>query len=279
MKKPIVFSLVREQSLFMTVIMGLLTFLSVLTLGIALSIGTGVIRWNAQWNHFATIQVTDSKNIEATAKIIETNRDKMKSVRKISTDEMNKLMRPWIANGGNALQNYLPTMWEIEFKSSDEMAHVQSAVKKNARFLSHASALKTSTSAGWKMIGISVLVLILALGAIGVSISYIARNTAMLHKRELEILTQVGASDGFVARQMQIIVAKITTLAALCGFVAATPVLLLILSAAHSARVGLMAMLNLNTLGWWMLVALPVAIVVFAIFVTRRTTLNILKDS
>lgn len=279
MKKPTVFSLVREQSVFMTTIMGLLTFLSVLTLGVALSIGTGVIRWNNQWNNFATIQVTDTKNVDQTAKIINDNREKMKSVRRISDDEMSDLMRPWISNGGAALKNYLPTMWEIEFKSSDDMAHVQSAVEKNARFLSHASALKTSTSAGWKMIGISALVLILALGAIGVSISYIARNTAMLHRRELEILTQIGASDGFVARQMQIIVAKITTLATICGFVTAMPVLLLILSTAHSARVGLLAMLGLNAFGWWLLVALPIAIIAFAIFVTRRTTLNILKAS
>lgn len=279
MKKPTVFSLVREQSVFMTTIMGLLTFLSVLTLGVALSIGTGVIRWNNQWNNFATIQVTDTKNVDQTAKIINDNREKMKSVRRISDDEMADLMRPWISNGGAALKNYMPTMWEIEFKSSDDMAHVKSAVEKNARFLSHASALKTSTSAGWKMIGISALVLILALGAIGVSISYIARNTAMLHRRELEILTQIGASDGFVARQMQIIVAKITTLATICGFVTAMPVLLLILSTAHSARVGLLAMLGLNAFGWWMLVALPIAIIAFAIFVTRRTTLNILKAS
>lgn len=278
MKKPTVFSLVREQSVFMTTIMGLLTFLSVLALGIALSIGTGVIRWNAQWDNFATVQVTDSKNIDTAAKIIEENRDKMKSVRRISNDEMADLMRPWISNGGAALKNYLPTMWEIEFKNSDDMTSVQKSIATNARFLPHASALKTSTSAGWKMIGISVLVLALALGAIGVSISYIARNTAMLHRRELEILTQIGASDSFVARQMQIIVAKITALAAICGFTAAAPVLLLILSAAHSARVGLMAMLGLGAFGWWTLFFMPILIVIFAVFVTRSTTLNILKS-
>lgn len=277
MKKPTVFSLVREQSMFMTTIMGLLTFLSVLALGIALSIGTGVIRWNAQWDNTATIQVTDTKNVDTTAKIIESNRDKTKSIRRISDDEMADLMRPWISNGGAALKNYMPTMWEIEFKSAQDMESVQKTIGKNARFLTHASALKSSTSAGWKMIGISMLVLALALGAIGVSISYIARNTAMLHRRELEILTQIGASDAFVARQMQIIVAKITTLAAICGFVAATPVLTLILWTAHSARVGLMAMIGLSGMGWWLLVALPVTIVIFAIFVTRRTTLNILK--
>ncbi|MBQ3039794.1 MAG: hypothetical protein IJD41_04530 [Alphaproteobacteria bacterium] len=277
MKKPTVFSLVREQSMFMTTIMGLLTFLSVLALGIAISIGTGVVRWNAQWDNTATVQVTNTKNIDATAKIIEDNRDKTKSIRRISDDEMADLMRPWISNGGAALKNYLPTMWEIEFKSAQDMASVQKAIDKNARFLTHASALKNSTSAGWKMIGISVLVLALTLGAIGISISYIARNTAMLHRRELEILTQIGASDAFVAHQMQIIVAKITSLAAICGFAGAVPVLMLVLWAARSARVGLMAMLGLSGFGWWTLVALPILIVVFAIFVTRRTTLNILK--
>lgn len=277
MEKPTVFSLVREQSVFMTTIMGLLTFLSVLALGIAISIGTGVIRWNAQWDNTATIQVTNPKNIDTTAKIIEDNRDKTKSIRRISDDEMADLMRPWISNGGAALKNYLPTMWEIEFKSAQDMTSVQKAIDKNARFLTHASALKNSTSAGWKMIGISVLVLALTLGAIGVSISYIARNTAMLHRRELEILTQIGASDAFVARQMQIIVAKITSLAAVCGFAGAVPVLMLVLWAARSARVGLMAMLGLSGFGWWTLVALPILIVVFAIFVTRHTTLNILK--
>ncbi len=49
MKRTTVFSLVREQSVFMTAIMGLLTFLAVMALGIAIAIGTGVSRWNTQW--------------------------------------------------------------------------------------------------------------------------------------------------------------------------------------------------------------------------------------
>lgn len=279
MRKPLVFSLVREQSFFMTIIMGILTFLSVLALGIALSIGTGVLRWNNQWDLFATIQVTDSKNIDTTQKLINENQDKIKSVNEISTQEMNELMKPWISSGGNALKNYMPKMWEIQFNSAKDLESMQPILSKNARFLTHASTLKNSTSAGWKMIMISVLVLGIILGTISISISYIARNTAMLHKRELEILTQVGASDNFVAHQMQIIVAKITGLAAACGTIAALPVLLLILSTAHSARVGLMAMLGLSKFGWGAIIILPIIITIFAIFITKKTTLDILKHS
>ena len=268
----------REQSMFMTAIMSLLTFLSVLALGIALSIGTGVMRWNSQWELFATVQVTNPENADKTKKIITDNSNKIQTINEISTEQMTDLMSPWIS-GGSVLKNYLPKMWEIEFKSTEDMKTVGEQLSKNARFLTHASALKSSTGAGWKMILMSSFILILTLGAIGVCISYIARNTAMLHRRELEILNQIGASDNFVAHQMQIIVAKISTTAAAIGFIAAVPVLLLIIPTAHSARVGLMAMLGLSGTGWLTLFLLPVAIVAFSIWTTRRTTIKLLQNS
>jgi cell division protein FtsX len=170
-------------------------------------------------------------------------------------------------------------MWEIQFKTESDLQSFGEQINKDARFLTHASALSASTSAGWKMILMSSFILILMLGAIGICISYIAQNTALLHKRELEILNQVGASDNFITRQMQIIVAKISALAATIGFVAAAPILMIIISTAHSARVGLMATMGLSGAGWAILTLLPIAIVVFAISITRKTTLKILKNS
>lgn len=278
MNKPTVFSLVRDQSVFMTIIMSLLTFLSVLTLGVALSIGTGVMRWNANWELFATVQVTDSSKVDTTKKIINDNSNKIKSAHEITTDQMQDMMSPWIS-GGNVLKNYLPKMWEIQFQTKDDLKTVGEQLSKNARFLTHATALKSSTSAGWKMIAMSCLILTLILGAISICISFIARNTALLHRRELEILNQIGASDGFVARQMQIIVGRICLTASTIGFLCAAPILLLIISTAHSARVGLMAMMGLSGGAWLTLIILPVAITVFSIWVTRRTTLKILQEN
>lgn len=278
-KKPIVFSLVQEQSIFMTAIMSLLTFLAVLAFGIALAIGTGVLRWNSQWDLIATVQVMDSKNSEAVQKIINENKEKIAIVNEITTDQMRDLLSPWMSSGGNALENYLPKMYELQFNSTEDLESVKKEVSEYARFLTHAQALKSSTSAGWKMILISSFVLLLTLGAIGVCISYIAKNTALLHKRELEILNQIGATDSYVARQMQVIIAKICIMAGAAGFIVAAPVLLLILGAAHSARVGLMAMLSISGWGWIMLLLLPIAIIVFAIWITKRTTINILKNN
>ncbi len=277
-KKPVVFSLVHSQSAFMTAIMSLLTFLAVLAFGISLAIGTGVARWNAQWELFATVQVMNSDNGAAVKKIINENRDKMTSVNEISESEMTELMRPWMAGNAGALKNYLPQMYEIKFKSRDDLKTVGDLISPRARFLTHSTALRTSTTAGWYMIMISTLVLIMVLGTITLCVSYIARNTAMLHRRELEILNQIGASDSFVARQMQIIVARISAVAALTGFAAASFVLMMIIGTAHSARVGLMAMIGLSGAGWFAMIGLAVAIVILAIRVTRRTTLKILEN-
>lgn len=278
-KKPTVFSLVRDQSLFMTIIMSLLTFLSVLALGVALSIGTGVIRWNNQWELFATVQVTDPSKSDAAKKIIASNSDKIESATQISTSEMTDLMSPWLSGNNNVLKNYLPQMWEIQFKSPDAMQEFAKQISKSARFLPHADALKSSTSSGMQMILMASLILAMILATIGICISYIARNTAMLHRRELEILNQIGASDNFIARQMQIIVAKISMTATCIGFIVACPIILLVQSAAHSARVGLMATIGLTSGGWITLILLPIAIVIFAIIVTRHTTIKILKNS
>lgn len=277
MKTPLVFSLIRDQSLFMTAIMSLLTFLSVLTLGIALGIGTCVMRWNTQWDLFATVQVMSKDNDAATRKVIDANRDKIVSVTEITKPEMEKLMRPWIS-GGAQLSNYLPTMYELKFKKKSDIESVGQQISDNARLLTHATALKNATSAGWDMIWISGFVLILIIGAIGICISYIARNIALLHRRELEILNQIGAKDSFITGQMQIIVSKICGLAGVIGFAAAVPVLLVIMSAAHGARVGLMAMMGLSTMGWIALILMPVLIIIFAIWITKKTTLSILKN-
>lgn len=277
-QKPVVFSLIKEQSTFMTAIMSVLTFLSVLTLGIALMIGTGALRMNTQWDLYATIQTTDSNDVPKIREVLAKNKNIIKTSTEISSSEMMDLMSPWVS-GGSALEKYLPQMWEVKFASHQDLKSFKTQITPYAKFLTHKNALATPIRAGWYLIIISALVLAIMLGSITVCITYIAHNTAILHKRELEILNQIGASDSFVAKQMQIIVARICTRATLYGFLIAVPFLFLIMSAAKSARVGLMAMVELNWLGWILLILLPVIITMFATYITKHTTKRILANS
>ena len=274
-KNALVFSVVREQSVFMTVVISVLTFLSVLALGIALSIGTGVIRWNMGWEKYATVQIITPDNTMSIKKIFEENANKIESVNEISKSEMERMMKSWVS-GGAKISNYLPQMFEIKLKDAKDMKIIGEKIGGKAKFIPHSAALKNSVSAGWKLVLITVFVMLLMLVSIGVCVSCISRNIAMLHKHELEILNQVGATDNFIAKQMQIIVAKISALACLIGFIIAMPILELILSTAHSARVGLLATLTLSTIDVIILFALPIFIVMFSVYLTKKTTLKLL---
>ena len=86
-KTTLVFSLVHEQSNFMTTVMSILTFLSVLALGIALAVGGSVMRWNNQWERYATVQVANLDNTKTVKKIFETHTDKIEMVKEISKSE------------------------------------------------------------------------------------------------------------------------------------------------------------------------------------------------
>ena len=277
-QKPVVFSIIREQSTFMTAIMSVLAFLSVLTLGIALMIGTGVMRMNSQWDLYATIQTTDANDAQKIREILSKNKNIIESTTEIPNEQMMNLMSPWVSTG-SALQKYLPQMWEVKFATKSDLISVKAEITPYARFLTHNDALKNPIRAGWYLIAIAGLVLLVALGSITVCVSYIAHNTAVLHKRELEILNQIGASDSFVAKQMQIIVARICTRATICGFLIALPFLFLILWTAHTTKTGLLAMIGLNSFDWVLLLLLPVAITFFATHITKNTTKNILKNS
>lgn len=277
-KTQLVFSLVREQSMFMMVIISVLTFLSVLALGIALAVGGSVIRWNNQWDKYATVQIINPDNTNHVKKIFEENANKFSSIQEISKNEMEHMLQPWISSGAR-INRYLPVMYEVKLKNSADMNVIRDKVSAHAKFLTHTSALKTSVNAGWKLVSITTLILILMLVSIGVCISYISRNIAMLHKHELEILNQIGATDNFIARQMQIIVTKISLVACSVGFACALPVILMILATAHSARVGLMATLSLSATSWIMLMLLPILIVIFAVYITKKTTLKIVSEN
>lgn len=274
-KSKLVFSLVHEQSVFMTVVISVLTFLAVLAFGIALSISTGVIRWNNQWEKFATVQITNQDNIKTIKKIFDNNKNRIESVREVSKSEMTNLMKPWISSGAK-LDTYLPQMYEIKLKTVADMKFIKNEISTRAKFLTHTAALQETMNTGWKIVAITTFIFLLMLVSIGVCVSYISRNIAMLHKHELEILNQVGANDKFIANQMQIIVGKISIIACMIGFIAAVPIIWMILGTAHSARVGLLTTLTLSGNDWLALMILPIVIVIFSVYITKKTTIKIL---
>jgi cell division transport system permease protein len=273
-RQPLVFSFVKEQAIFLTALIALLSFLAILALGITIGIGAGVNSWNSKWNTFATIQVLPGGDFDAVQKLAST----AKRANIIPEEEVSKMLRPWLG-GGSTLQQYLPKMIEIEVARKSDLAafEQQAASMPNVRFITHSDGAKNITNAGWQIMSISIIVMLMVLSAISLCISYITRNITLIHKRELEILTQIGASDLFVARQMQTIITKISALAAAIGLIFAVPMILLIISMAAGTRIGLMAQMHIPTAGWVTIALLPIGIIVLTAWLARKTTLKILS--
>lgn len=274
-KQPLVFSFVREQSVFLTALIALLTFLAVLSLGVTIGIGGAVGRWNSRMDTFGTIQVLPGGDFDAAQKLAAG----AKKATVIPDADVAKMLRPWLGSS-DALSAYVPKVLEVEFKDKAQLRAFADKANglSNTRFVSYSDGAKNITAAGWQIMVISTFVMLLVLAAIGLCISYITRNITMIHKRELEILTEIGASDGFVARQMQTIITRIGALAAVIGLVAAVPFLLLIVTMARNTRIGLMAQMTIPMGGWIAIAALPIAIIILTAWLTRRTTLRILGN-
>lgn len=278
MKKPLVFSFVKEQKIFMTLLMSLLTFLSVLCLGLVVALGTAVLRWNQQWDLMATVQVLPGGDAAAVQKVLDSMRPAIAESRQISESDAARLLRPWLKDS-DVLMRYIPKMTEVKFKTGGDVGLASKAIGAvpGARFVRHTDGMRAATGAGWKVIFLSVLVLALVLGAIVACVSYITRNITLIHGRELEILNQIGARDSFVARQLMAVIAQISAAAALVGFAAAAPALILVTSIAHSIKVGMFTQMDISPAGWALLFGLAAGIVALSIMTARRTVIRILR--
>ena len=279
MKYPLIFSFVKEQRTFLTALMALLSFLAVLCLGLVISLGTAVGRWNAQWNLMATVQIMPGIDAAVAHKILDGARANIAGQREIGADESARMLSAWLS-GGNALTQYIPKMIEVKFKSAGALKDVREKIDEidGVRLITFADGMRAATSAGWQIILLSVFVLGLVLGALVLCVSYITRNITLIHRRELEILNQIGARDGFIAWQLMIIIARLGTMGALAGLVTAVPVLLIIISMARGMRVGMFTQMAIPGAGWFLLCSLSAAIIVLAIWTTRRTVMGILKN-
>ncbi|MCL2538603.1 MAG: FtsX-like permease family protein [Alphaproteobacteria bacterium] len=279
-KQPLVFSFVKQQRTFLMALMGLLSFLAVLCLGLVISLGTAVQRWNQQWELMATIQIMPNTDTAPIQRLLAAERANIAQSREILAEESARMLSAWLSSG-SALTQYIPTVIELKFKSRRALTDMRTAATEisGVRFISFAEGMKTSTRAGWKIIALAALVLTLVLGAVVLCISYITQNITLIHRRELEILNQVGARDRFVARQLMTIIAQITAIATATGFLAAAPILFIIIAMARSFRTGMFTQMSIPAMGWAILLGLAIAIVILAVFTARRTVMGILKSA
>jgi cell division transport system permease protein len=182
----------------------------------------------------------------------------------------------WLG-GSDALKNYIPQMIEVRAESKAALSKIaKEAAAAKLRWTS-ASAATPDRAVGIKIMLLSGLVFLMVLAALGACIIHSVKNIILIHKREIEILNQVGATPRYIAGQIQKAILGIAAKGCLMGWLVGAVMLMLINGLSRGTGVGLLAHMKLSGADWLATLALAVAIVILISVITRAKALSILR--
>ena len=202
-------------------------------------------------------------------------------MRRIPSDELEKMLEPWLGTGGLEADLPVPAMIDVEMtpEAFAQRARLEAALGRaspSARIDSNAQWLaplaKLISALKWLAAGL-VLLMIVASGA---TVVLAARASLDMHRSTIEVLHLMGATDLQVARLFQRRIALDALFGGIVGLVGAGAILAVIGDRVGALGSELLGSEGLGLGSWLLLVALPVGGVVLAMLVARSTILRAL---
>ena len=202
-------------------------------------------------------------------------------MRRIPSDELEKMLEPWLGAGGLEADLPVPAMIDVEMtpetfaqRARLETSLVRAApsarIDTNAQWL--APLAKLISALKWLAAGL-VLLMIVASGA---TVVLAARASLDMHRSTIEVLHLMGATDLQVARLFQRRIALDALFGGVVGLVGAGAILAVIGDRVGALGSDLLGSEGLGAGSWLLLVALPVGGVLLAMLVARATILRAL---
>lgn len=275
MAPPLVFSFVNEQRRFLFLLIGFLTFLMVVSSGVLLSIATAVGRFSSNLERSGIIQVMRGGSVDAAVKIIDESKPDLASVRTVGKDESSKILNNWLKSPA-AVANYIPHTIQIRAKTVAGLDRIAKRAEGAGLKFAHGRGASPDRIVGIKIMLISGFIFMAILLALTLCVVHSVRNIITIHRREIGILGQVGATPNYVARQIQAAMLMLGAKACAAGLIAGWMMMVLINGLSRSSHVGLLANMGMDGFDWAATFAISVALVVLIVFITRRTTLKVI---
>jgi cell division protein FtsX len=129
---------------------------------------------------------------------------------------------------------------------------------------------------GIKIMLISGFIFLAILFALAMCVVHSVRNIITIHRREIGIMNQIGATPNYIARQIQMAMMALGAKACAAGTIAGWAMMILINGLSRSSHVGLLANMGMDGADWAATFAMSAALVVLIVCITRRTTLKII---
>jgi cell division transport system permease protein len=267
-------------------VIAIMMFLTVLAAAAGLGLGSAAGNLKAEVGNRVTVQVLEPNpdRREAEARAATATLGAMPgvtAVHRLSPEEVEKLLTPWLGQSGVEADLPIPAMIDADLspgtyarldsvRGSVRAAAPSARVDDNAQWLAPLATLIRSLR--WLAGGLVLLMV----AASASTVVLAARAALDTHRGTIEILHMMGATDVQVARLFQRRTALDALFGGLVGFAGAAIVLVLIGRKVGELGSELLGSAALPPLSWALLVALPLGGVLLAMLVARLTVLRAL---
>ncbi|MDR0448923.1 MAG: hypothetical protein LBG89_00470 [Rickettsiales bacterium] len=278
-RKSAVFQPSRDQSVFLAGMAALMTFLIVLSLGVALALSNASQKWSRSWDMKATIQVLPGGDADAVKKILKDESARVKTIYQMSEAELSRMLKPWV-HGRTDMSAYLPVQIDLTFNSPADIEKVSARLEsmKGVKFISHSDAVKNIVVFGGA-VGVLAFVIIVFVGAAaGMAIVFATLSIIKIHGREIDILAVVGAYDSFAVNQISVMILRLAAVGAAAGLFAGALAVFGVLEVAAAQKTGIVSAMALNPFDILKLGLAPVALSLGAFFVSRLVVRRALSE-
>ncbi|MBV9929590.1 MAG: FtsX-like permease family protein [Alphaproteobacteria bacterium] len=267
-------------------VIAIMMFLTVLAAAAGLGLGSAAGNLTAGMASRLTVQVMaanpDRREAEAAAALAAAERlPGVARVHRLTQDEMQKLLEPWLGGGALDADLPIPAMIDVDLApgGGDRVDTVRGAIAAaapSARVDSNATWLAPLGRLIAALRWLAVALVLLMIGATAATVVLAARAALDTHRATIEVLHLMGATDLQVARLFQRRIALDALFGGLVGLAAAALVLVLLGSRAAALGSDLLGSVALPPLAWVLLIALPLLGVLLAMLVARTTILRAL---
>ena len=267
-------------------VIAIMMFLTVLAAASGLGLRNAASSLDSDISNRVVVQIVEANPDfrEAQARIATSELRKLsgvEAVRRVPPEEMERLMEPWLGEGGGDGDIPVPAMIDVDLapEALGRIDVIRAAVREVA------PSARVDDSAQWlaplarlidslKLLALGLVLLMV--GATAATVVLAARAALDTHRATIEVLHLMGATDVQVARLFQRRIALDALFGGFVGLAAGSLVLLVIGNRVGALGSELLGSAGLSLTSWVILVMLPVAGVVLSMLVARTTILRAL---
>ncbi|WP_299321648.1 cell division protein [Parasphingopyxis sp.] len=201
---------------------------------------------------------------------------------RVSDEEIDALIEPWIGAAGDEEGIPVPTMIDAALTEAahNDLERIEAAVvdaAPAARVDDHAQFLAPLAGLIGSLTWLAFALVLLTASALAASVILAVRAALNTHRSTIEVLHLMGATDVQIARLFQRRIALDALFGGLVGFLVAVVVLLLLGQRIGAVGSELLGSATLPLSAWIILALLPLAGAAVSTLVARYTVIGVLK--